>query len=199
MLDRWLRPWVDRPLQFVAGAVASRVSANHLTLTGLGLGLLALPALMYQQYLWALGLIALNRILDGLDGTVARLQGPSMRGAYLDIVCDMLFYASTALGFALATPDNLVPGAVLLACFMNTSATFLAFAIFAAAAGEAHRPHSGKGFYYLGGLTEGSETILFFVAACLWPQQFPLLASVFASACMLTFVGRIVTAWRHLP
>ncbi len=197
MLDRWLRPWVERPLQTLARPLATRVSANTVTLLGFSIGLIALPTLISQQYLWALGLILLNRILDGLDGTLARIQGPSERGAYLDIVCDMLFYASTTLGFGLANPDHLLPAAVLLACFMGTSATFLTFAIFAAKH-DWTPPKNTKGLYYLGGLTEGSETIAFFGLACLFPGQFPLLAGTFATACFFTTIGRMGQAWQKL-
>ena len=66
------------------------------------------------NYGLALALILCNRFLDGVDGVMARLAGPTDRGAYLDIVCDMLFYAAVPLGFALVDPAaNALAAAVL--------------------------------------------------------------------------------------
>lgn len=48
-----------------------------------------------------------------------------------------------------------------------------------------------KSFYFLGGLTEASETLAFFIAMCLWPQHFALLAWVFVALCVLTTAMRI--------
>ena len=55
-----------------------------------------------------------------------------------------------------------------------------------------------KGLYYLGGLTEATETLLVFAAMCLWPQAFPLLALAFAVLCGLTVLTRVWFGWRAL-
>ena len=51
-----------------------------------------------------------------------------------------------------------------------------------------------KSLYYLGGLTEGTETILALVLACLWPALFPAIALVFGLLCWLTTASRIAVA-----
>jgi hypothetical protein len=57
---------------------------------------------------------------------------PTDRGAFLDITLDFLFYASIPLAFALADPAaNALPAAVLLAAFIGTGSSFLAFAVLA--------------------------------------------------------------------
>ena len=53
-----------------------------------------------------------------------------------------------------------------------------------------------KSLYYLGGLTEGTETIIFFVLFCLLPDWFPTLAYVFAAGCVITTTSRIAIAVR---
>ncbi|TVP43116.1 MAG: CDP-alcohol phosphatidyltransferase family protein, partial [Halomonas sp.] len=48
-----------------------------------------------------------------------------------------------------------------------------------------------KAFYYLEGLTEGTETVLALVLFCLFPQYFPTLATLFAIACLITTATRL--------
>lgn len=197
MIDRYLLPFQRALLAPPAAALASRgVPADRVTIAGFLIGVLALPALSLGWYKLALALIAANRIADGLDGAIARKMGPTDRGAFLDIALDFVFYAIVPLGFALADPGrNAVAAAVLIAAFIGTGSSFLAFATIAAKRGLEAERYPSKGFYYLGGLTEGSETIAFFAAICLWPQHFPLLALLFAAACWVTTVTRWRMGW----
>jgi phosphatidylglycerophosphate synthase len=142
-------------------------------------------------------LLAVNRLADGLDGSVARLSGPTDRGAFLDIALDFVFYALFPLGFALCDPQaNALPAAVLIAAFVGTGSSFLAYAAVAAGRGERAAAFPAKGIHYLGGLTEGFETIAVFVAMCLFPDAFAILAYGFAAACALTTVLRWHQGWR---
>ncbi|MGE0659694.1 MAG: CDP-alcohol phosphatidyltransferase family protein [Reyranellaceae bacterium] len=197
MLDRFARVLIDPPLNRAGRALARLgVSANAVTVLGLGIGLLCVPALLVERYDLALACIAANRLCDGLDGAVARARGLSDFGGYLDIVGDMLFYAAVVFGFALARPENAVPAAMLLFAFMGTSASFLAWAIVAAKRGLETSAQGRKSFFYSAGLVEGTETILFLVAFCLFPAHFPLLATICAVLCAITVAGRIVAAAR---
>lgn len=198
MIDAQLLPFQRAMLRPPAKLLAERgVTADQITVAGFGLGVLAVPALALGWWWEALALILVNRLCDGLDGAVARLTGPTDRGAFLDIALDFVFYALVPLGFALQDPAaNALPAAVLIAAFVGTGSSFLAFATIAA---KQHRPQPtfpNKGIYYLGGLTEGFETIAVFVAMCLFPKQFPELAYVFALACAITTVLRWVQGWR---
>lgn len=175
---------------------AGGIHADHLTLTGFAVGVLAVPALAFGAFGLALVLLGLNRLADGLDGTVARMTSPTDRGAFLDIALDFVFYALFPLGFALADPaTNALPASVLIAAFVGTGSSFLAFAAIAAKRGESAEAYPAKGIYYLGGLTEGFETIAIFVAMCLFPQAFPVLAYGYAAACALTTVLRWHQGW----
>jgi hypothetical protein len=51
--------------------------------------------------------------------------------------------------------------------------------------------------YHSFGLMEGTETIAFFVAFCLWPHLFGTLAVVFGALCWLTVAGRVALAWNQ--
>lgn len=198
MIDRLLYPRIDRLLRPVARASARLgVGADQVTLAGFSVGLAALPLLAFQLYGAALACILLNRLADGLDGAVARATAPSDRGAFLDIALDFFFYATVPLGFALADPAaNALAATVLVVAFVGTGSSFLAFAVVAARRGLSAEAYPTKGIFYLGGLTEGFETIAVFAAMCLWPALFPVLALGFAAACLLTTALRWLAGWR---
>lgn len=194
MLDARITPLVKACLTPIVELISkTKLTPNQLTVIGFVIGLLAVPFLVMQWWYLALSAILLNRVLDGLDGALARHKGTSSSaGGYLDISLDFLFYAAVPLGFALANPEqNALPAAVLLAAFIGTGSSFLAFAI-PAEKFQLDKPQFAyKSFYYLQGLTEGTETILIFVAFCIWPEYFPWLAYGFAIACAITIVTRI--------
>lgn len=128
---------------------------------------------------------------------MARQTTPTDAGGFLDITLDFLFYASIPLAFALADPErNALAAAVLLAAFIGTGSSFLAFATIAAKRGLTSTAYPDKSFFFLGGLTEATETLACFVAMCLWPQHFALIACGFAVLCGLTIVTRLVWGWR---
>lgn len=197
MIDAALIPLQRRLLLPLAQALAARhISADHISLAGFVLGAAAVPALAFGQFGLALAFIALNRLADGVDGAVARLNGPTDRGAFVDIAFDFLFYALVPLGFALADPAYALPAAVLITAFVGTGSSFLAFAVIAAKRGMKATDYPTKGLYYLGGLTEGAETIALFVLVCLWPAAFPVLAYVFAAACAMATLTRWRQGWQ---
>ncbi len=198
MIDRWLYPLQARLLRPVAQALAGRgLDADRITLAGFAVGLCAVPALAFGLHGLALACILLNRLADGLDGAVARMRGPTDRGAFLDIALDFFFYAAVPFGFALADPGaNALPAAALILSFVGTGSSFLAFASIAAKRGLRAEDYPTKGLFYLGGLTEGFETIAVLVAMCLWPAAFPVLAWGFAAACLLTTLTRWLAGWR---
>ncbi len=198
MLDAAMRRIVDPPLDAAARRLAAAgVGANALTLGGFGVGLLSIPLIAGEWYFAALAVILANRLADGLDGAVARVAGPTDLGGYLDIVCDFLFYSAVVFGFAAARAGNAGAAAFLLFAFVGTGATFLGYAVLAAKRGwPTHSAGGAKSFYYLGGLAEGTETIAFFAAVCLFPDAFVPLAYAFGALCWVTAIARMAQAWR---
>lgn len=197
MIDARLLPIQRALLRPVAGAlVRAGVRADHISLAGFGLGLAAVAAIVAGYSLMGLALILLNRLFDGLDGAVARIAGPTDRGSFLDVALDFVFYALVPLGFAIADPvANGLPAAVLIASFVGTGSSFLAFAVIAAKQGRSAADYPDKGIHYLGGLTEGFETIAIFALMCIFPKAFPVLAYGFAAACAVTTVLRWRRGW----
>lgn len=198
MLDRaalsLLRPAIDR----LAGlAAAAGLGANQLTLLGFAIGIGGAVLIGGGHFLWGAAAILLSRLCDGLDGAIARRTRPTDAGGFLDIALDFVFYATIPLAFAWVDPArNALASAVLLAAFCGTMSSFLAFAVIAAKRGMDNLDWPDKSFYFLGGLTEATETLAFFIAMCVWPQLFPLLATLFAAMCVVTTCTRIWWGWR---
>jgi phosphatidylglycerophosphate synthase len=197
MFDARLQPILRRALDPIAADLAARgVTADAMTLGGFAAGASAAAALTTGAYNTALVLILVNRLADGLDGALARRLGATDRGAFLDIALDFFFYAMIPVGFALADPaHSALPAAVLLLAFMGTASSFLAFAAIAGARRLKAPEFPTKGLYYLGGLTEGAETIALFIAMCVWPNYFPAFAYMFAALCFATTFMRWRCGW----
>lgn len=198
MIDAAILPLQRRLLEAPAARLAGLgLRADQITLAGCAVGLLAVVAAALGLYWLALVGLALNRLADGLDGAVARVTGPTDRGAFLDIALDYVFYVTFPLGFVLADPAaNALPGALLVGSFVLSGTSFLAFSAIAAKRGLRAADYPSKGIYYLGGLTEGFETVAIFAAFCVFPQAFPVLAVAFAIACAVTGITRIMAGWR---
>jgi phosphatidylglycerophosphate synthase len=200
MLDRAAIALISPLLRRIARPIArAGIAADAVTLAGFATGVSGAAAIAAGMPLAGLALILLSRLCDGLDGAVARLGAPTDRGAFLDIALDFVFYASVPLAFALADPAaNALAAAVLLAAFVGTGSSFLAFAVLAARRGIANPRLPQKGFYHLGGLTEATETLACFAAMCLFADWFAPLALCFAALCALTTVARLWAGWRLL-
>ncbi len=200
MLDRHILPLIKPAMDGLARQLVKLgASANHVTLLAFALGITAAILIVNQAYLPGAAMILLSRLCDALDGAVARQTEATDAGGFLDISLDFLFYASIPLAFAIANPvANALPAAVLLAAFMGTGSSFLAFAALAAKRGLQSMAYPHKSFYFLGGLTEASETLVFFVAICLWPSHFRVLAYLYAAVCCVTIATRIYGGWRSL-
>lgn len=199
MLDSGMRRLIDPPLNIAGRALArAGIGANAVTLTGLALALGTAAAIAGGHMTLALVLLAANRIIDGLDGAVARATRLTDAGGYLDSVCDYVFYAAVPLAFAWQVPAaNALPAAALLASFLLTAASFLGFATLAAKRGLPGDAQGRKSFYYSRGLIEGTETIAAFTAMLLWPTWFAPIAWTLAAMCVLTALLRTLGALRQ--
>lgn len=208
MFDARLRPLIDKPLNAVARTLSGTgITPNIITGFGFFLGLLAAFALALQLDYTALVLILASRIMDGLDGAVARNSAPRSRhpgaksqesdlGGYYDIVADFLFYSGIILAFAIGRPEHALMATFLIFCFVGTGSSFLAYAIIATKQNRNHDQQGKKSFYYLTGITEGSETIFVLCLICVFPEWFPQIAVIFGGLCLMTTFGRVLQARR---
>ncbi|ODA22185.1 CDP-alcohol phosphatidyltransferase family protein [Photobacterium damselae] len=200
MLDRYAIKIIKWPLKTLAALPDKLgISANQVTITGFIIGLFTLPALAFQRYDLALVFIVINRLLDGLDGAIARRQGITDCGGFLDITLDFIFYSLVPFGFVLADPNNnAIAGAFLIYSFIGTGSSFLAFAIMAGKRNIESPVYKQKSLYYIGGLTEGTETIACFILFCLFPSYFSIIAWIFGALCWVTTVTRIWAGYQTL-
>jgi len=200
MLDRFAISLLGPPVTAVAKVLArAGVGANSITLVGFSIGVFAAILIANSAYMAGAAALFTSRICDALDGAVARQTHSTDAGGFLDIALDFLFYASIPLAFAVANPGaNALAAATLLAAFVGTSSSFLAFATLAAKRGLTSLDYPDKSFYFLGGLTEATETLACFAAMCLWPQHFAVLAYSFSALCAITIATRIGWGWKAL-
>jgi phosphatidylglycerophosphate synthase len=196
MFDIHARKLIDPPLNRIGAALAARgVTANAVTLWGLGIGLFAAVLIGVGLAGVALVPLLLSRIADGLDGAVARATRKTDFGGYLDIAADFLFYGAIPMAFVMSDPaTNGAAGAFLLTSFYFNGTSFLGYAILAEKAKMSTTARGVKSLYFTGGLLEGTETIVFFVLLCLFPVYFAPMAWVFGVLCFITAGSRILLA-----
>ena len=197
MLDtpvrRRITPMLDRAAQ--APGVRA-LSPGAVTAIGLVVGIGACVAAALGAWALALVLWLLNRTLDGLDGAIARRRGPTDLGGMLDFVADFVVYGGFVVGVAIAVPDARVACCALLAAYLLNNVALLSFASLV----EKRRLEYGdeRSLRFTPALTEGTETILAYVAFCLFPSHADVVAWVFCGLVMVSVAQRIVLARRVL-
>jgi len=190
MLDTQIRaalaPTMD---QAARRLVAAGVRADALTGAGWAVGVGACVAAGLGQWPLALVLWLGNRTLDGLDGAVARVLGPTDRGGFLDILADFSIYAGFVLGVAVAVPSARLACVALLTAYYVSGTAFLALSSLMERRG--HRRGDGRSLRFVGGLAEGTETIAVYVLFTLQPAHAAPIAWVFAGAVAITAFQRV--------
>lgn len=200
MFDEQLRVFKEAVLTRVARLGLLRVPPLALTLLGLLFGVLTAVALAGQQYAWGFLFWFLNRLFDGLDGTVARLtQQQSDLGGYLDILLDFVVYAIIPLGLAWGRPSSAVYPALafLLATFYVNAASwmYLAAVLEKRRLGRTDKLTTTE---MPDGLVGGGATILFYTLFILFPAYLSQLFAVMAALVVVTIAQRLVWAVRRL-
>ena len=199
MFDRQIQKYTQKPLQYIAKLFLKFISPNHMTLIGFSFGVLMCLSIIIDQYLLAVIFLFLNRLSDGLDGVMARLQTPTPLGGYLDIVLDFLIYGGFVLSFGITEQNNTLLSMVLLFCYLGTGSTFLAkAAILPSLTNQNLNEEIPKSFHYAVGLVEGTETIVFMVLCLLFPNLFIYFSFIFVILCLITIVFRIIVCYKEL-
>ena len=199
MFDRQIQKYTQKPLQYIAKLFLKFISPNHMTLIGFSFGVLMCLSIIIDQYLIAIIFLFLNRLADGLDGTMARLQTPTPLGGYLDIVLDFLIYSGFVLSFGVTEQNNTLTSMILLFCYIGTGSTFLAkAAILPSLTNQNLNEEIPKSFHYAVGLVEGTETIVFMILCLLFPNLFIYFSFIFIILCLITIVFRIIVCYKEL-
>ena len=175
MLDSALRPFKDRLLGPLARALAPHTGPGAVTAAALCAGLAAAALAWRGWYVAALGCWLANRLLDGLDGIVARERGAmSARGGYADLLCDFLVYALLPLGIAAGRPEANahVAAAWLLGSFYVNAMSWMYIAAVLERRGEGARQKGMPTSIVMPeGVIGGTETLLFYSAFLAFPNR----------------------------
>lgn len=201
MLDTHARRLLAPALNGVGARIADAgVAPLALTATGWLAGIAACVAVASHTWILALILWLTNRLLDGLDGPVARRRAASDLGGFLDIVADFSIYAGFIVAVAVAEPQARLACLALLSAYYVSGTAFLALSSLIERRGG--RGGDGRSLRFVGGLAEGTETVAVYVLICLVPGQAELIAWLFTVAVAITAVQRLafgVRILRHVP
>jgi phosphatidylglycerophosphate synthase len=198
MMDHALRKVKDDLFLPVAREVGKSLSPLTITLAAGVVGIGAAVAAWQGAYGLGLALWLFNRVLDGLDGAVARVTGQqSDFGGLLDTLVDFTLYAIIPLGLVLHAPtlEKLLALGVMLTTFYINAGAFLYLSAIlerrnqgAKATGELTTIHMPRG------IIEGAEAILFYCAFFLFPDALVLLFTLLAALVMATAMRHLVWA-----
>jgi phosphatidylglycerophosphate synthase len=200
MQDAFLRRQKDRLMTPMAGQAFAAIHPNLISIVAMLIGLCSAAAILAQLYWIGLGLWALNRIMDGLDGVVARVhQKQSDFGGYLDLFLDFIIYLAVPLAFLAAMPTtaNLWAGLFLLTSYVLNSISWTTLAALL----EKHKRQTVNRLTSMEmptGLIEGAETILFYTLFYLLPGYIAILFTAMAILVLFTASQRVWWAYRHL-
>lgn len=201
MFDEPLRALKSRALYPLVRVVARLTGALPLTLLSLGAGLAsALVIGLDGPLTTAFALWILNRLLDGLDGEVARVRGEQNDfGGYADMIADVATYAAVpvALAFRIGSETVAISIVVLLAAFyLNiTSWSYLAALL------EKRRLKPAQEVTSITmprGLIEGGETVVLYSVMILFPATIGPAALIASAACVVSVAWRIGWAYHVL-
>lgn len=197
VLDGRVRSLVAGPLERVGRRLAEAgIAPGAVTGLGFALGVGACVAAAWGRWTPALVLWLANRLADGLDGPIARARGASALGGFADIVADFTVYSGFVLGVAVAEPGARLACVALLAAYYVSGAAFLAWS---AVAEQLHRERPDeRSLHFVGGVAEGTETIVVYVLFCLFPGSAETIAWVFAALVAVTAMQRVAFVWSTL-
>ena len=200
MLDKIIQPYTQPFLKIIGKFFVKFLTPNQVSFIGFSLGLIMCVFIFLDFYIYALLALLLNRLLDGLDGAMARLTAPSHFGGYIDIVFDFIIYAAFILSFGLKDSSNLLTSCLLLFFYIGTGSTFLAYAAilknYEPSLNLENNKSINKSIYYISGLVEGFETIIFMTLCLLIPEYYNFLAILFSVLCGATVVGRFIICYK---
>ena len=192
MIDKKINNYL-KPYLFYLAKILYRynISANFITLIGSIFGFLCFFFIIKSNFILAFLFLFLNRLLDGLDGTIARLVGETDLGAFYDIISDFIFYCLFPIAFIFINIDYAYSICFLLLSFVATQSTFLASAWLLEKNKIFVSKKNIKSFFYIGGITEGFETIICFSLMLLFNNFIDLISYCFGTLCWITFILRV--------
>ncbi|GAB5494489.1 MAG: CDP-alcohol phosphatidyltransferase family protein [Phototrophicaceae bacterium] len=202
MLDKQMRDVKERVLNPMAQWVGDNISPTEITIAGAIIGVVAAVFAWQCWYFAGLILFLINRVFDGLDGTVARMfNKQSDFGGYLDIIVDNLIYALIPMGLALSTGQPIVYIALLfllLTFYVNSASWMILSSILEKRNRGAKDSGEMTTVTMVDGLMEGTETIAFFALFFLLPQFMAALFIIMGILVIVTILQRLYWSYHTL-
>ena len=202
MFDKFIRVPKERLLEPLALGPLRVFSPASLTISACVAGCLAGCVAAQQNYTLALCLWLLSRLLDGVDGTLARvMHKQSDWGSYLDMMCDALVYTAVPLGLAYGAM-TIEAGAAATLLFSSFYVNIISWSYLSVLLERRQQGAHARGeltsITMPSGLIEGTETVIFYVLFLLFPQWFIALFVVMAALVFFTATQRVWWASQHL-
>ncbi len=188
-INKIIKPVLNK---FAKKLLKYNIKANLVTFTGFCFGLFCSYFIINEMFVYAGIFLFLNRFCDGLDGALARLIGETDIGAFYDIVFDFLFYIIFPMSFILLDLKNTYSICFLLLSFVATQTTFLATSWLVEKNKLLISEGQNKSFFYVGGITEGFETIICFIMMLIFYEFINYIAYIFGILCWITFISRVL-------
>ena len=188
-LNKFLKPTLNEIAKLL---IKFGFKANFVTFVGFFFGLCCFYFIINSLFLLAIIFLFLNRLFDGLDGAIARLNGKTDIGAFYDIILDFIFYSLFPIAFIFLDLNYSYSICFLLLSFVATQTTFLASAWIIEKNKISISDGHKKSFFYSGGITEGFETIICFTLMLLFHEFTDYIAYIFGVLCWITFFCRII-------
>ncbi|MGB1289071.1 MAG: CDP-alcohol phosphatidyltransferase family protein [Aggregatilineales bacterium] len=202
MLDHVMRRFKEDLLQPVVWLAGDRIHPTAITLMGAGAGVAAGGAILSGNIPAALLLWGTNRVLDGLDGTIARLYDKqSDFGAYLDTLLDHLIYAWLPVTLVLTFPtwETMLALLFMLSTFYINGASWMYLSSLLEKRNlGAKRRHEMTSVTMPAGLVEGTETVIFYTLFIVCHMHLTILFTLFGMLTLYTVLQRLWWAVRFL-
>jgi len=202
MLDRSLRVYKEQMLRPVANGLMANIHPTTLTLIGFGFGIGAGLAAWQGMVIWSMALWALNRLFDGLDGTVARRYNKQTDlGGYIDILLDDAIYVFiiAMLAVGVNTAPAYIAALFLLASYRVNSASWMYLSSLMEKRKQGASANSELTSITMPpGLIEGTETVVFYFAFLAFPAYATPLFALFGALVFFTVGQRVLWAVRNL-
>ena len=172
----------------------SRVTPNQMTWAAFGMALLAFISFISGQNIVAGLLVQLSSIVDGIDGSLARLKGMTSEfGGFLDSVLDRYTDILIVLGLTLWSLSHEVYPWVWLAGFLAIAGT-ICISYTRARIGSEHRYLFDTGIKSLA--SRDIRLFLIMLGAIIGQAYFCLI--VIAALTNLVVLYRLIYIYRHL-
>lgn len=206
MIDKYLRPVKEK--LFIPGAriIGKYFTPDQISIIAFIFGLLSCVLIIFNHLYIALAFWLLNRIIDGLDGTVARISNRQTDwGGYLDIMLDFIIYALIPISLAFCVNDGtiiFITLSVMLGVFYINSASWMYLSAVMEKRDLKPKKMAAEtdltSIIMPTGLIEGSETILLYTLFFFFPNFLHLLFMTVSGLTIIGIIQRITWAFRNL-